>query len=403
MNKTSFSKHILNYKSKIIFGFFFILLMASYVRIFAIGSPYQPGATLDPACTPGEVNCIVSYDLTFFKQNGNSFAGTATLGTNDSNVLVFETDGTEKMRVGTNGNVSVTGIAGQTSSVPQLSILGAASTAKSIALATYTGTTAAHFIGDDGGAFFGAGLAISASGTNSQLFLQPVSSGRNVNIGSSTALGSKLGVKGDASGNPVLKVFDSSSNPLLTVLSAGNVGIGTAAPANKLDINGSMGLASDALIGFAGAGTTLTASNYAFSGNASLTALNVATGGTLSLRINNAGIATFKSTGLEMLGNGLSSSIKLQNTGVITFASTIDYNSYALYGDTSNTSINTPTGGTISFRNNNIVKATMDSSGNFGIGATPSNGRLEVANSYTYSTGTNTANVLALTPTINTT
>jgi hypothetical protein len=107
MNKTSFSKHILNYKSKIIFGFFFILLMASYVRIFAIGSPYQPGATLDPACTPGEVNCIVSYDLTFFKQDGNSFVGTATLGTNDANPLVLETNNTERARILSNGNFLV--------------------------------------------------------------------------------------------------------------------------------------------------------------------------------------------------------------------------------------------------------------------------------------------------------
>ena len=37
----------------------FILLLGAYANIFAIGSPYTQGETLDPACIPGEVNCIV--------------------------------------------------------------------------------------------------------------------------------------------------------------------------------------------------------------------------------------------------------------------------------------------------------------------------------------------------------
>ncbi|MCE9517814.1 hypothetical protein K8Q96_02320, partial [Candidatus Nomurabacteria bacterium] len=44
---------------KYITGFFFIILLGAYANIFAIGSPYQPGSTLDPSCTPGETNCIV--------------------------------------------------------------------------------------------------------------------------------------------------------------------------------------------------------------------------------------------------------------------------------------------------------------------------------------------------------
>jgi len=39
---------------------FFILLLGAYANIFAIGSKYAPGATLDPACPPGEVNCTVN-------------------------------------------------------------------------------------------------------------------------------------------------------------------------------------------------------------------------------------------------------------------------------------------------------------------------------------------------------
>ena len=37
----------------------FVLLFGAYMKTFAIGSPYSAGATLDPACAPGEVNCIV--------------------------------------------------------------------------------------------------------------------------------------------------------------------------------------------------------------------------------------------------------------------------------------------------------------------------------------------------------
>ena len=48
-----------NHWPRVLSVFFFVLLLISYARIFAIGSPYAPGATLDPACVPGETNCIV--------------------------------------------------------------------------------------------------------------------------------------------------------------------------------------------------------------------------------------------------------------------------------------------------------------------------------------------------------
>lgn len=53
--KTFISKHY----PKILSVLFFTLLFAAYAKIFAIGSPYQPGATLDPACAPGDTNCFV--------------------------------------------------------------------------------------------------------------------------------------------------------------------------------------------------------------------------------------------------------------------------------------------------------------------------------------------------------
>ncbi|HSE56937.1 MAG TPA: hypothetical protein VLB02_02535, partial [Candidatus Paceibacterota bacterium] len=46
-------------------------------------------------------------DATYFKQNGNSFAGLATVGTNDANALAFETSGSERIRILSTGNVSI--------------------------------------------------------------------------------------------------------------------------------------------------------------------------------------------------------------------------------------------------------------------------------------------------------
>jgi len=50
--------------AKLLSVFFFILLLGAYENIFAIGSKYAPGATLDPACPPGEVNCTVDLNTT---------------------------------------------------------------------------------------------------------------------------------------------------------------------------------------------------------------------------------------------------------------------------------------------------------------------------------------------------
>lgn len=85
-----------------------------------------------------------------------------------------------------------------------LGITGPVNQAKSIQIARYNSSDPLnHYIGDDGGNFFGNGLTISSSGSNSQLYLQTASSGRNVNIGSATSatpnIGARLGVRGSGS------------------------------------------------------------------------------------------------------------------------------------------------------------------------------------------------------------
>ncbi len=63
----------------------------------------------------------VLLDSTGFANNGNSFGGLATLGTNDSNDLVFETNGTEKVRIESGGDVGI----GVTNPVEKLDVNGA--------------------------------------------------------------------------------------------------------------------------------------------------------------------------------------------------------------------------------------------------------------------------------------
>lgn len=58
-------------------------------------------------------------DDTYFKQGGNSFGAAAILGTNDSNLLQFETGGTTRMTIDTSGNVGV----GTSTPLSRLSIL----------------------------------------------------------------------------------------------------------------------------------------------------------------------------------------------------------------------------------------------------------------------------------------
>ncbi|HUC88727.1 MAG TPA: hypothetical protein VMR49_01715, partial [Candidatus Paceibacterota bacterium] len=83
MKNTLFLKHLLkNHWPRILSVIFFILLSISYVKIFAIGSPYAPGATLDPACAPGDANCIVQVIPANQTSNMVSSNGLITNGTN---------------------------------------------------------------------------------------------------------------------------------------------------------------------------------------------------------------------------------------------------------------------------------------------------------------------------------
>jgi hypothetical protein len=55
-NSTFFVKHWIKFS----LVFFSLLLLATYIRIFAWGTSYLPGETLNPECPPGEANCTVN-------------------------------------------------------------------------------------------------------------------------------------------------------------------------------------------------------------------------------------------------------------------------------------------------------------------------------------------------------
>ena len=116
--------------------------------------------------------------------------------------------------------------------VDTLGISGPANQAKSIQIARYNNSSfQSHYIGDDGGAFFGSGLTISASGTASQLYLQVSAAGRNVNIGSAGQtllpkdLGARLGVRGSGttSATTAFLVQNSAGTNILQVRDDGVV------------------------------------------------------------------------------------------------------------------------------------------------------------------------------------
>ena len=74
------------------------------------------------------------------------------------------------------------------------------------------------------------------------------------------------------------------------------LGIGFSTPTNKLDVNGSLALATSGFIGFVG-NVAVTTANYSLFGNTTLTLLNARSGGSIGFRIANIDVANFSTTG----------------------------------------------------------------------------------------------------------
>ena len=132
----------------------------------------------------------------FFQQGGNSFGTTATLGTNDSNPLAFETAGTERMRILTNGNVGI----GTTTPASALDVNGGVRIGAATARFVFGSTmeNGSSGLGFTYGTFAANTAAIQAESQGvayRNLLLNP--GGGNVGIGTTSPSTFKLQVAGN--------------------------------------------------------------------------------------------------------------------------------------------------------------------------------------------------------------
>jgi hypothetical protein len=84
-----------------------LLLGSAMVYAAAPSGWYLPGATTNPDCTPGDVDCfvqIVSSSSWSWSINGNTGTNTGNfIGTIDNSPLIFKVNGFENMRIANNG------------------------------------------------------------------------------------------------------------------------------------------------------------------------------------------------------------------------------------------------------------------------------------------------------------
>ncbi|HVU06171.1 MAG TPA: hypothetical protein VHE10_00005, partial [Candidatus Paceibacterota bacterium] len=257
---------------------------------------------------------------TFFQQNGNSFGATAVLGTNDAQSLQLETNNSPKVTVTSTGNIGV----GSTTPTAKLTVTNGGSS---------TGITnvlsgAGIFTNGGGG---NLGLALGHDATANRPFIQSVSD--------TTA-------------------FSMSINPY-----GGNVGIGTTSPFAQLSVSNSTSAGVGAFVN-AGYFDRNVDQNYA------LTVRNTNPNGTA----NNT-FAGFSAQAFDFISNrletalfGLRSKTNSAANGetLISAPANIDF-----YVNHAGTSIDTAA-------NYGSLAATILANGNFGIGTSSPNTKLQV-------------------------
>ena len=178
-----------------------------------------------------------------FIQNGNSFGTTATLGTNDTQNLQFETSGSVRMTISSSGNVGIgittpsallhvnnTGIGNsfliEDSSNPDntpfvIDSIGNVGIGISTTSGNWVGTASLHIVTSGSNSDRGSSVALRLreSASNAQFNLSPFSS---------SIAGKSLALNDDTTGNP-LQVWTQN----------GNVGIGKETANARLDVSGS--------------------------------------------------------------------------------------------------------------------------------------------------------------------
>jgi hypothetical protein len=364
-----------------------------------------------------------------FVQGGNSFGGAATLGTNDNNLLNFETNNATRMTVAAGGNVGI----GTTAPDQKLVVYGGLGFAGS-GLNSADKKIYSPADGDlewmTNNAAGVHGFAVSNQGTK-LVYLNTAGNsyfnGGNVGIGTAypqsifhvggtTNTLTSLGTVdyGGSSGQALagIKVTEASSGsaggilsfqtnpwnnssgtgiytPLtrMTIDSSGNVGIGTTNPGQKLDVRGGYFMVSDNVSG-ANNAFVQGASNYAYFGttgtgdislgnSANYNSVVIKNGGNVGIGVTNPNVKLQVNGSMAVSGqfsNNLfynSGWTTISNGGgmVWTPPTSSDHNFYLGFADYA-------TAGSIVGVANRMVVDTLG--GNIGIGTTAPNSKLQV-------------------------
>jgi len=162
---------------------------------------------------------LPSYDTTYFKQGGNDFSATATLGTTGNNDLNIITNNTPKMTVLANGNVGI----GTTAPKRPLHISSSFPGGYSLFALENQNTT--------DGSYITMSFRSDSTGTGAE------------NFSEYSGIKSTFYTHDHATKSAGLSLYtfsNGSAADRLTIDSNGNVGIGTASPGSLLHVNGAM-------------------------------------------------------------------------------------------------------------------------------------------------------------------
>jgi len=274
---------------------------------------------------------------TMFVQGGNSFGSQALLGTNDTQNLAFETSGSVRMFVSSSGLVGI----GTTSPVRIFTINGGSSPSRVLLQNTNSGFT----IGN------GFDIILDNSG-NTQVWNYQ---------------------------NGVMQ-FATNNTERLRITSGGDVGIGTSSPfgtsSNRtvLSVNGTTDVSLNVGSGGTQRAYLYGSSTYAELGTIGSLPLTFAPNNTERMRITSGGDVGIGTTSpgrtLHVLGQtGIGTVLKLEGASGTTTYLQLAYNGatnaqsgYIGYNNSSQ----------MQFFTNDTLRATIDASGNLGLGVTPS-------------------------------
>ncbi len=290
-------------------------------------------------------------------QGGNSFSNTLTLGTNDNNPLNFETNGTTKMAILSNGNLGI----GTTTPVTMLS-LGSGQ------ISTPFGSVAAPSYS------FGGSLDLGMYAlTSNQIGFSTVGVLRFTIHNNGVESIGRVGGSGSASspafvpvtdldsgmfgsGNTNILGFSTGGTERLRIDASGNLGLGTTTPATILSLgSGQVGVP----LGL------VSAPSYSFNGDLDT--------GMYSSVANAVNIATAGVVRLTIGANGIESSLQVRG-----FNSNLATSPVFVAANDTNTGMFFLGGDVMGLTTNGTERLRVDASGNVGIGTTTMSDRLHV-------------------------